>query len=43
MFHDMTKDELMDINGGFPWIPLIIAGVLILGCCASCSNSCDNS
>ena len=41
MFQEMASKELMETNGGVPWIPLIIIGVLVTGCLGSCSNSCD--
>lgn len=41
MFNEMCNEELLETNGGVPWIPLIIIGVLVSGSLASCSNSCD--
>jgi len=42
MFEEMNNSELMDTDGGFPWIPVIIIGVLISGSIASCANACDS-
>lgn len=41
MFKEMKEMELMDTNGGFPWVPAIIIFVLVSGSLSSCSNSCD--
>lgn len=41
MFTELNGKELMETDGGFPWTPVIVIGIIVSGCLASCSNSCD--
>lgn len=41
MFKELNSKELMETDGGFPWAPVIVIGIIVSGCLASCSNSCD--
>lgn len=41
MFEELNRTELMETNGGFPWVPAIAIFVIVSGSLSSCSNSCD--
>lgn len=41
MFEQLNNTELLETDGGVGWIPVVVVAVLVTGCLASCSNSCD--